>query len=206
MKFTQNTKGFTLIELLVVITIIGILAVGGTATYTAQIQKARDSTRLTDINAIRSGIEQFYQDYSEYPDVTVTEFTSTGARSVTAYVPKIPRDGKTGQQCSNGGAGGAPACDYIYNVSADTNNIQKGRYRISTAFENKGNVGTKAGKDGGMEATRFELGLELGSAGASTACERTAPMVPAPTTTVVIVDGTHCTAGGPAGALLIAGN
>jgi general secretion pathway protein G len=80
MRFTQNTKGFTLIELLVVITIIGILAVGGTATYTAQIQKARDSNRLTDLEALRSGIEQFYQDFAEYPISTVNpnEFGSGG--------------------------------------------------------------------------------------------------------------------------------
>lgn len=72
MRFTQNTKGFTLIELLVVITIIGILAVGGTATYTSQIQKARDSTRMTDLSALRSGIEQYYQDYAEYPDASTS--------------------------------------------------------------------------------------------------------------------------------------
>jgi type IV pilus assembly protein PilA len=51
----QNTKlGFTLIELLVVITIIGILATGAVSVYTSQIQKARDSTRLTDIGAVRA--------------------------------------------------------------------------------------------------------------------------------------------------------
>jgi prepilin-type N-terminal cleavage/methylation domain-containing protein len=50
----QNTKlGFTLIELLVVITIIGILATGATSIYTSQIQKARDSTRITSISAIQ---------------------------------------------------------------------------------------------------------------------------------------------------------
>jgi len=49
-----NKLAFTLIELLVVITIIGILATGATTVYTSQIQKARDATRLTDINAIKS--------------------------------------------------------------------------------------------------------------------------------------------------------
>jgi general secretion pathway protein G len=125
MRFTQNTKGFTLIELLVVITIIGILAVGGTATYTAQIQKARDSTRMTDLNAIRSGVEQFYQDFTEYPAVTVDEFTSSGSRSVLSYVPKIPKDAKTGQKCGRGANPLAAGCDYIYNVTDDINGIIK---------------------------------------------------------------------------------
>ncbi len=100
MRFTKNS-GFTLIELLVVITIIGILAVGGTATYTAQIQKARDSTRMTDLNAIRSGTEQFYQDHTEYPNPAVlTEFTGSGSKSLKSYVQKVPRDSKSGQTCA----------------------------------------------------------------------------------------------------------
>ena len=54
-------KGFTLIELLVVITIIGILATGAVQVFTSQIQKARDATRISDITALRGGIEQAYQ-------------------------------------------------------------------------------------------------------------------------------------------------
>ncbi len=45
----NNSRGFTLIELLVVITIIGILATGGVGVFTQQIQKARDTTRITDL-------------------------------------------------------------------------------------------------------------------------------------------------------------
>lgn len=55
-------KGFTLIELLVVITIIGILATGAVTTFTSQIQKARDSTRISDIKALQTAVEQVYQD------------------------------------------------------------------------------------------------------------------------------------------------
>jgi general secretion pathway protein G len=58
----QDKKGFTLIELLVVITIIGILATGATTVYTSQIQKARDTTRISDMKALQSAIEQVYQD------------------------------------------------------------------------------------------------------------------------------------------------
>jgi general secretion pathway protein G len=69
MKLQTQRKflGFTLIELLVVITIIGILATGATTVYTSQIQKARDTTRINDVKALQSGIEQFYQDKAEYP-------------------------------------------------------------------------------------------------------------------------------------------
>jgi prepilin-type N-terminal cleavage/methylation domain-containing protein len=53
MKQQNKILGFTLIELLVVITIIGILATGATSVYTSQIQKARDSTRISDIHILR---------------------------------------------------------------------------------------------------------------------------------------------------------
>lgn len=54
MRSLKTKKAFTLIELLVVITIIAILATGATTVYTAQIQKARDSTRFTDLNAVQA--------------------------------------------------------------------------------------------------------------------------------------------------------
>jgi prepilin-type N-terminal cleavage/methylation domain-containing protein len=53
MRLQYNKKGFTLIELLVVITIIGILATGAVTVYTSQIQKARDTTRITSMNALK---------------------------------------------------------------------------------------------------------------------------------------------------------
>jgi prepilin-type N-terminal cleavage/methylation domain-containing protein len=53
MKLQRTKLGFTLIELLVVITIIGILATGAVSVYTSQIQKARDSVRLTDVTALK---------------------------------------------------------------------------------------------------------------------------------------------------------
>lgn len=60
-------------ELLVVITIIiGILATWATAVYTSQIQKARDTTRINDIWAMKSWIEQVYQDKWAYPNTSIS--------------------------------------------------------------------------------------------------------------------------------------
>ena len=98
----NSTRGFTLIELLVVITIIGILATGATTVYTSQIQKARDTTRISDVKALQSGIEQAYQDASVYP--------ASGAAfsGVAIYTPKFPKDPKTGQSTAN------TSLDYAY--------------------------------------------------------------------------------------------
>jgi prepilin-type N-terminal cleavage/methylation domain-containing protein len=68
----NSTRGFTLIELLVVITIIGILATGGTAVFTTQIQKARDSTRQSEIAQYFSATEQYLSDNSAYPAASVS--------------------------------------------------------------------------------------------------------------------------------------
>lgn len=206
MECVSVKKGFTLIELLVVITIIGILAVGGAATYTAQIQKARDGSRMSDLNVLRSGIEQFYQDFAEYPDVTLAEFTGTGNRSIAAYVPKLPRDPKSGSTCGRGGASAPAGCDYAYNVSADAGNIAKGRYRVSSGLESQVNVVGKAGKDGGMEDNRLEFGLRLGISGASTSCERSDSLSTPPVSTVIVTNAYCDTSTAPIGAVLIAGN
>ena len=155
----NTTRGFTLIELLVVITIIGILATGATATYTSQIQKARDTTRINDVKALQWGIEQSYQDVSEYPK------GSTLQSELAKYLGKIPTDSKFGQPCNNGGTpANTPDCAYAYVVASDNNDIAFGEYEVSTAFENLGNVDKKANTDGGGTAggqkVRYEVGLD----------------------------------------------
>ncbi|KKR50177.1 MAG: General secretion pathway protein G [Candidatus Curtissbacteria bacterium GW2011_GWA1_40_16] len=50
-------RGFTLIELLVVISIIGILAAFIVASFTAAQQKARDSRRKADLDALKKALE-----------------------------------------------------------------------------------------------------------------------------------------------------
>lgn len=121
----QNKKGFTLIELLVVITIMGILATAATATFTSQIQKARDATRTSDIKALQWWLEQVFQDLQMYPWKAVTIAASSSCANPTTataantsvycavsqwYVNKLPKDPKSGQ------AWNWSALEYTYNV------------------------------------------------------------------------------------------
>lgn len=62
-------KGFTLIELLVVIGILGILVITLLATINpiAQLQKANDAHRKSDLESIQRALELYYQDKGTYP-------------------------------------------------------------------------------------------------------------------------------------------
>ena len=144
----MNKKGFTLIELLVVITIIGILATGATSVYTSQIQKARDATRITSLNALKSWVEQFYQDDGVYPSPS----TFSG---ITIYTPKLPKDPKTWQTSANS------SFEYAYAVWPDANTIVQQDYELSTTFENTWNLNSKANDDWWANPNRYEIGIDL---------------------------------------------
>ena len=55
----KRQSGFTIVELLIVIVVIGILATLVIVTFTGIQQKARNSKRQTDINALGSHIEAY---------------------------------------------------------------------------------------------------------------------------------------------------
>lgn len=63
----QRQSGFTIVELLIVIVIIGILATLVIVTFSGVQQRARDSERKTDINAIAGQLEAFYATKGYYP-------------------------------------------------------------------------------------------------------------------------------------------
>lgn len=156
---TGSKKAFTLIELLVVITIIGILATWAVSVYTSQIQKARDTTRINDVEALKSWIEQFYQDKSQYPSIDSSddEFYFTW---VVTYTPKLPKDPKNGQTC-NWDWTNTPVCWYIYWVSSDNNGIEYWEYEISTAYENSWNRTNKSVWDNWDDDLRYEVWLDV---------------------------------------------
>ena len=176
----KSTRGFTLIELLVVITIIGILATGGFSVYTGAMQKARDSTRLGDVEKLNNAIQSFNTDKSQFPPAT-SDFTG-----IITYSPKIPVDVKSGQPCSAGSAGsGGTACDYIYTVGQDSNGVNDQSFKLSAGFEDKGNVDSRAvgAKDGGIDDKRYEVGTELQGNSYTkndTKCDRTTPVTITP--------------------------
>ncbi|HSX06415.1 MAG TPA: type II secretion system protein [Candidatus Saccharimonadia bacterium] len=66
----NRSKGFTIVELLIVIVVIAILATLVIVTFTGIQQKARDSQRQTDVNALDSHLEAYYAENGKYPTLT----------------------------------------------------------------------------------------------------------------------------------------
>lgn len=99
MHVAQVTKrGFTIIELLVAIAIIGILATIMVISYTSIQQRARDSTRDSDITQLKVAIEKYHADNSQYPSVCTGDDTECAASSLASalgpYLKVVPHDPK----------------------------------------------------------------------------------------------------------------
>ena len=94
----NKSKGFTIVELLIVIVVIGILATLVIVTFTGIQQKARNSQRQTDINAVDSHVEAFYAQYGYYPtlaDLQSSSFDSTYLKGLDPQALIDPKGGTT---------------------------------------------------------------------------------------------------------------
>ncbi len=61
-------QGFTLVEMMIVVAIIGILAAIAIPAYQDYTEKARISGAISDIAAMGTIIEQYFQENRRYPD------------------------------------------------------------------------------------------------------------------------------------------
>ena len=150
-------KWFTLIELLVVITIIGILATWAVSVYTSQIEKARDSTRISDVKVIETAVVQASSDIGFFPQPIEDDGSRPNSfgNATAPYLNEVPTDPRSGQDCNGSG------CDYVYNTgNAGWTLPNHSEYEISTAFESLANRNSKAVNtaDWGNDPLRMEFG------------------------------------------------
>lgn len=94
----KKNSGFTIIELLIVIIVIGILATLVIVTYNGIQQKARNTKRDTDINAIQGQVEAFFAQNGKYPtlnNVNDSTWRSTNMKGLDKEALKDPNNSKT---------------------------------------------------------------------------------------------------------------
>lgn len=70
-RIKKQESGFTIVELLIVIVVIGILAALVLNTFQGVQARARDTERTTDINALHTQYEVYYNDNGYYPTFAV---------------------------------------------------------------------------------------------------------------------------------------
>lgn len=146
----QRQSGFTIVELLIVIVIIGILATLVIVTFSGVQQKARDSERKTDINAIAGQLEAGYANKGYYP--TVAGLNSATTRSdleiridLKAFAdPKNPQT--AGSQVVSAGSTtipsshGSEAYNYYYTPTGCSDTTEAGQctgYTVYAFLEGK---------------------------------------------------------------------
>jgi prepilin-type N-terminal cleavage/methylation domain-containing protein len=92
----KRQSGFTIVELLIVIVVIGILATLVIVTFTGIQQKARDSQRQTDIQALDSHLESYYAQNGSYPSLAVLTTTGWTGANMKGLDPAALVDPKGG--------------------------------------------------------------------------------------------------------------
>ena len=63
----KNLKGFTFVGTIVAVAIVAVLAVVVIAAVRSNQSKARDSLRVSEINALRDALQLFYMEHGYYP-------------------------------------------------------------------------------------------------------------------------------------------
>lgn len=100
LTINRKPRGFTLIELLVVISIIGILAAFIVASFTSAQQKARDSKRKSDLDAVKKALVLASNDCTGGGYPVIGGFGGTEAKYVSLislmqtlnYIKSTPQD------------------------------------------------------------------------------------------------------------------
>lgn len=109
-KKVKNFSGFTLIELLVVITVIGILATAGLASFRSTQAKGRDARRKSDLSNIQKALEMYLNDKDVYPSSNAGKIVIPNIGNLawnakaefkddkgTVYMKQLPNDPSSGK-------------------------------------------------------------------------------------------------------------
>lgn len=140
----QRQSGFTIVELLIVIVVIGILATLVIVTFSGIQQKARDTKRQTDINAIDSTVEAYYASNGNYPTLANMNDPTFRTANLKGFDPAALQDPKGSSQTL---AATASTTQYGYVATpANCDNGANGQctaFTVSAILESNGNTYSK---------------------------------------------------------------
>lgn len=172
-KVKCSARGFTLLELLIVISIIAILSVALVIVLNPSeiLKKSRDSQRIADLNTMKSAIG-IYLTSTSVPSLTCWVATSTSATTTAAAQTSITGTGWIPINFTTL-TGGSPisnlpvdplnvitTSDYWYKCENTTNTFEVSA-KLESAAYGPGGTDDKGAKDGGDDATRYEIGTKL---------------------------------------------
>ena len=140
----KKNSGFTIIELLIVIIVIGILATLVIVTYNGIQQKARDTKRKTDINAVQGQVEAYFAQNGKYPtlaNVNDSTWRSTNMKGLDPSALKDP-NGSTQALVAT-----TTANSYVYAVTpsgCDNSGTDCTGYALTATLEGGGTYSKQA--------------------------------------------------------------
>lgn len=124
-KLRQNNQGFTLVELLVVVVILGILSSLTIILLRPAFfyGKGRDSRRQSDLETVRSALQQYYLDNGRlYPNTTYANLQTP----LASYLDRFPTDPGGGTYTYSYSAGDRKC----YQLSANMEVVTPATYRV----------------------------------------------------------------------------
>lgn len=148
----NRNKGFTIVELLIVIVVIGILATLVIVTFTGIQQKARDSQRKTDINALDSHIEAYYAETGTYPALSMLQDSAWVTKHMKGLDPEALKDPKGGALQASTDAShygytattGSPAAACTVSGSSPDQTADCDAFSVTATLESDGSTYSKA--------------------------------------------------------------
>ena len=92
----KKNNGFTLVELLISISIIAVLSVVLSISFSNAQKQGRDQRRISDMKAIQNAAEQYYLlNNNRYPTATNIAWTGPGGQQILQKFPIDPKTGET---------------------------------------------------------------------------------------------------------------
>lgn len=144
LKSYKKQKGFTIVELLIVIVVIGILAALVIVTFSGIQQRARDTERKTDINAIQGHVEAFYAQNGYYPSRTnlnTASWRTTNTKGLDPAALADPSNAST-QTLDDDAAAGAYAYEPLTSASpgasCESDQTTCAQYSLTATLEGGG--------------------------------------------------------------------